>query len=79
MINCSVLVQVCRALIEAGANINALDKKRIHAYHRAAKNGHVAVLRVLAAHRAKIDVADVLSELSFLNKISRKKYFNSRR
>ena len=52
---------MCRGLIEAGANLNALDKKRIHAYHRAAKNGHVTVMRVLAAHRAKSDIVDILS------------------
>ena len=43
-------VDVVRAILEAGANVNALDIRKTHAAHYAAKGGHFEVLVMMAGY-----------------------------
>ena len=49
-------VKVCRAILEAGGDVNAVDKKGLHAAHEAAKGGFFECLVILAAYSAGFDV-----------------------
>ncbi|XP_063710850.1 ankyrin repeat and EF-hand domain-containing protein 1-like isoform X2 [Symsagittifera roscoffensis] len=53
-------IKVCKALIGAGARVDAVNRKRLTAAHFAAKAGHIEVLQVLTAHGAAMDQQDTL-------------------
>ena len=56
---------MCKALIGAGARVDAVNRKRLTAAHFAAKAGHIEVLQVLTAHGAAMDQPDSLGWLGW--------------
>lgn len=51
-------VEICRLLIEAGANVKAIDDEAQTALHWAAWQGHVEVVRLLCDHGANVEASD---------------------
>ena len=51
-------IDVARVLIEFGANVNAVDDRRLTALHKAAREGNVELLHVLMGHGAVVDARD---------------------
>ncbi|KAG7461134.1 hypothetical protein MATL_G00206710, partial [Megalops atlanticus] len=49
-------LDLVRAILKKGGNVNALDRKRTHTAHFAAKGGFFEVIRVLAAYSADLGV-----------------------
>jgi ankyrin repeat protein len=48
-------VDVCRTLIEYGAELNKRDEEGWTALHKAAKNGHVETVALLIEHGAELE------------------------
>ncbi|XP_056337113.1 ankyrin repeat and EF-hand domain-containing protein 1a [Danio aesculapii] len=49
-------LDLVRAILKKGGNVNALDKKRFHAAHFAAEKGFFEIIKVLSAYRADVGV-----------------------
>jgi ankyrin repeat protein len=43
-------------LLEAGANVNAVDKLNLSSLRMASQNGHVEIVRILLDHEADVDI-----------------------
>ncbi|XP_077998571.1 ankyrin repeat and EF-hand domain-containing protein 1-like [Glandiceps talaboti] len=53
-------VTVVRAIVEAGGDVNAIDREKITAAHLASGGGHFEVLKILAAYGADFNVLTVI-------------------
>uniref|UniRef100_A0AAY5F362 Ankyrin repeat and EF-hand domain containing 1a n=1 Tax=Electrophorus electricus TaxID=8005 RepID=A0AAY5F362_ELEEL len=48
--------ELVKAILKRGANLNAVDTKRLHAVHLAAQGGHFELIRMLSAYAADMGV-----------------------
>ena len=53
-------VDVVRAILQKGGEVNAQDKNNITAVHMASKNGHFEILKLLASYGADLAAIDVI-------------------